>query len=327
MGLSPRAGGTVAVRLAGLLATAPLVASCVAVDAPAGTPATSRAQSSSPESSQPSEAPAGSLSEPSSSDNPATVPASPDSTPAQAATAGEWMRVRLRRAVRDLDVRRETRSGYDRDAFRHWVDADGDCQDTRDEVLAAEALTKVSGCDIQEGRWRSVYDGRVVAESSELDVDHMVALAEAWDSGARRWTAGTRERFANDLDDRRSLVAVTSSSNRSKSDNDPAEWLPDRRRCGYVTSWVAVKTRWSLAVDRAERRALVSLAQGCGNSTIEVRAAALGRPAPTSSGGTDQRHRSCSDALAAGHGPYVRGEDAEYAWYVDGDDDGVVCES
>ena len=104
--------------------------------------------------------------------------------PAAPATAGEVVKMRLHRAVKKPTVAGETRRGYDRDKFRHWVDADGDCRDTRDEVLADESLTAVSGCDVQQGRWRSYYDGVVVRDSSAFDVDHLVPLAEAWDSGA-----------------------------------------------------------------------------------------------------------------------------------------------
>ncbi len=84
----------------------------------------------------------------------------------------------------------------------------------------------IRGCDIQVGKWRSYYDWVVTRGSTTFDIDPLVPLAEAWDSGARRWTAGTRQRFANDLADNRSLVAVTASFNRSKSDRDPAGWMP-----------------------------------------------------------------------------------------------------
>ena len=184
-------------------------------------------------------------------------------------------RVRLREAVRNLPVVREVRRGYDRDKFEHWVDADDDCRDTRDEVLAQESRVAVTGCDVVRGEWFSYYDGEVVRRSSDLDIDHVVALAEAWDSGARRWTAGTRERFANDLGDRRSLVAVTASTNRSKSDRDPAEWMPVRARCRYVREWTAVKMRWSLTVDRAEKRALVRRASNCRDRYLTVRRAVV----------------------------------------------------
>jgi hypothetical protein len=174
-----------------------------------------------------------------------------------------------------LPLAAETRRGYDRDKFRHWTDADGDCQDTRDEVLMAESLVAPSGCDITEGRWRSYYDGVTTADPSGFDIDHVVPLAESWDSGAKRWTRKTRERFANDLGDRRSLVAVTAAANRSKSDRDPAEWMPDRGQCRYVRQWVAVKLRWRLTVDRSERTFLVERADSCRNRVITVRRARI----------------------------------------------------
>jgi hypothetical protein len=105
----------------------------------------------------------------------------------------------LRTAIRQLPVRAETPRGYDRDKYRHWIDADGDCQDTRDEVLAAESTTAVSGCDITSGTWRSYYDRKTWTSSSDVDIDHLVPLKESWDSGAKRWNAATRTRYANDL--------------------------------------------------------------------------------------------------------------------------------
>lgn len=182
----------------------------------------------------------------------------------------------LRQAVADLTVRAEVRTGYEREKFVHWIDADGDGCDTRDEVLLTEAddrPTVGSGCSITGGRWRSYYDGVSVTASSGLDIDHMVPLAEAWDSGARSWSGATRQAFANDLGDARSLVAVTASTNRSKGDRDVAEWLPDRSRCRYLREWVAVKHRWRLSVDRSEKVAMKRLARSCGNARITVRRA------------------------------------------------------
>lgn len=242
--------------------------------------------------------------------------------------AGRVVERRLVTAIEKLPVAQETRRGYDRAKFRHWVDADGDCRDTRDEVLAAESLVPVSGCDIRRGKWRSAYDGVVTRSSGDFDVDHLVPLAEAWDSGAKRWNAATRQRFANDLRDARTLIAVTASSNRSKSDGDPAEWLPSRGRCGYLRQWVAVKTRWRLRVDRTEKRALRRQASGCKNTMIRVRPAVvrLSSTSGSGGGGKDPRFDYCYQAKAAGYGPYYQGKDPEYAWYTDGDGDGVVCE-
>jgi len=154
--------------------------------------------------------------------------AGPTAAPATAATT---VQVRLQTAISNLPVAAEVRTGYDRAKFPHWVDANGDCQDTRDEVLQAESRVSTSGCDIRTGRWYSYYDNRTFTSASDLDIDHLVALAEAWDSGARRWTTDTRKRFANDLGDSRSLVAVSASSNRSKSDRDPAQWMPVYGQC------------------------------------------------------------------------------------------------
>jgi len=241
----------------------------------------------------------------------------------------------LRQAVKSLPVAREVRASYDRDRFRLWVDADSDGCDTRDEVLLSESTRPVrlsSGCTWRAGRWTSYYDGRATADPSTFDIDHLVPLAEAWDSGARRWNAGTRQRFANDLGDRRSLVAVTASSNRSKSDQDPAEWLPHKAvQCRYVREWVAVKTRWRLTVNLAEKRVLTRLAADCSNRPVVVSAAkvvlrgAEPSPAPTG-GGMDPRYATCTEAKAHGYGPYVKGRDSEYAWYEDRDGDGRVCE-
>lgn len=195
-------------------------------------------------------------------------------SPAASAESDE-VSVRFHAAVKQLPRAAETRAGYDRDKFTHWVDANDDCQDTRDEVLAAESLVATGGCDVTEGKWRSYYDGVTTEDPSSFDIDHMVPLAEAWDSGAKRWTANTRERFANDLRDRRSLVAVTASANRSKGDRDPAEWMPDRAACTYLRQWVAVKLRWRLTVNRPERRFLVERGGKCENRTIVVRRAAV----------------------------------------------------
>lgn len=249
-------------------------------------------------------------------------------TPAGATT----VEVRLVAAIKNLPIAGETRTGYERTKFRLWVDADGDCRDTRDEVLAAESLVSVRGCDVRVGKWRSYYDRQVTTRSSDFDIDHLVPLAEAWDSGARRWSGGTRQRYANDLGDSRSLVAVSASSNRSKSDQDPAQWQPRYDKCTYVRQWVAVKTRWAMRVNAAEKQALLSRASHCANTVLTVRRASIVTASASGSGGStsgsnDPRFSYCYQAVAAGYGPYYRGRDPEYSWYTDGDADGVVCES
>lgn len=200
-------------------------------------------------------------------------------SPTATADAGAGRRVavqqeRLRDAIAGLPVARETRTGYDRDKFVHWIDADGDCQDTRDEVLVAESRTETDGgCNVTTGEWFSYYDRMTWTDDLDVDIDHLVALAEAWDSGARRWTGGTRKRFANDLGDPRALVAVTDDVNATKSDQDPASWLPAFGQCRYVASWVAVKLRWRLAVDATEKEALADRAASCTDVVLRWRPA------------------------------------------------------
>lgn len=182
--------------------------------------------------------------------------------------------VRLRAAVGQLPVATERRSGYARVKFEHWVDADGDGCNTRNEVLIAEAVRKPrvrSGCRLSGGRWVSYYDRRTWSDRARLDVDHMVPLAEAWDSGARGWSAARRRAYANDLGDSRALVAVTDTVNQAKGDQDPAEWLPRYDRCRYAAEWVAVKLRWRLSVDRVERSALRRLTAGCADVVVAVK--------------------------------------------------------
>jgi hypothetical protein len=174
-----------------------------------------------------------------------------------------------------IKVERERPQGYKRDLFRHWTDDDGDSCNTREEVLIAESRTPAQvdayGCKVIEGDWFSEYDGLLHTNPSDLDIDHFVPLKEAWDSGAWAWSPSQRQRFANDLSDPRALIAVTAGANRSKGDKDPSNWLPKRNEalCAYVTSWVAVKTKWKLSMDQSEwGRVKNILTNNCPSATI-----------------------------------------------------------
>jgi len=178
-------------------------------------------------------------------------------------------------SVQLLPVAAEMRDGYERTSFKHWNagknPADG-CN-TRAEVLLAEAVDKpeiLPGCKLSGGRWWSYYDSKWLTSASALDVDHMVPLAEAWDSGASQWTAERRESYANDLAVNPSLVAVSAASNRSKADQDPAEWLPPTVEvsCRYASEWISTKLRWGLTADATEREALTQLADACPATTV-----------------------------------------------------------
>lgn len=159
-------------------------------------------------------------------------------------------------------------SSYSRSLFRHWSDADRNGCNTREEVLLLESsipITPGRGCRITRGKWFSEFDGRTFTSAASLDIDHFVPLKEAWDSGASGWNSRTREAFANDLGFAGSLIAVSASSNRSKSDRDPADWIPTRTafRCNYAVTWVQVKYRWGLSADEREVAALRNLLGLC----------------------------------------------------------------
>ena len=148
----------------------------------------------------------------------------------------------------------EARSGYARDLFPHWDDADDDGCNTRCEVLADQRRP--------DGLWLSAWDGYSTDDPDELQVDHVVALAEAWDSGAAGWSAARRDAFA---DDPANLLAVTASSNLRKGDKDAAEWFPSRAEanCLWASTVVRVKQRWDLSVDHAEAIAIGNLLRTC----------------------------------------------------------------
>ncbi|MFJ1961826.1 HNH endonuclease family protein [Streptomyces massasporeus] len=183
--------------------------------------------------------------------------------------------VPLAEAVASLPRATESRDGYTREAFKHWNAGDdpADRCSTRNEVLIAEATeAPVVGprCRLTGGTWWSYYDQTTVTSASGLDIDHMVPLAEAWDSGASAWTAQRREAYANDQGQEASLVAVTARSNRSKADQDPAQWLPPAGdvHCRYATEWTGTKLRWDLTVDDTELAALNDLAATCPDQTV-----------------------------------------------------------
>ncbi|MFB4424892.1 HNH endonuclease family protein [Streptomyces sp. QL37] len=156
-------------------------------------------------------------------------------------------------------------SGYSRDKFPHWITQSGACN-TREVVLKRDGTGVVqdSACAATSGSWYSEYDGATWTAASDLDIDHMVPLAEAWRSGASGWTNAQRQSFANDLT-RPQLIAVTDNVNQSKSDQDPGEWLPSRTtyRCTYARAWVHVKHHYGLTVDSTEKSALQSVLNGC----------------------------------------------------------------
>ena len=166
-----------------------------------------------------------------------------------------------------VPVVREQPAGYDRDRFGYPSQHGGGC-DTRAKVLQRDSeeppQTDPFGCTVVAGRWTSRYDGVVTTMPGDLHIDHVVALKEAWDSGAHAWDDARLRAFANDLTDARTLVAVTSGSNQAKSDKDPSNWLPTRPEavCPYVGDWVVIKARWGLSMDESEAGRIRNLLRG-----------------------------------------------------------------
>lgn len=168
--------------------------------------------------------------------------------------------------------RRETTGGqYNRKDWHHWVDADNDCQDTREEVLIAESEIPLefkdrNHCHVARGRWTCPYTGETVTDPALPDIDHLVPLENANRSGGWRWSAGKKEAYANDLDEPEHLVAVLASANRSKGSKGPEAWQPKNGdfRCDYVSQWRAIKRRWRLRMNSEERRTVEQVLLECG---------------------------------------------------------------
>lgn len=277
----------------------------------------------------------------------ATEPPKESTAPAPAPATGNAME-----ALNKLVMTDEADSdAYNRDLFNHWTSNNKTGCDTRFAVLVEESVSKAvtSGCKVVSGEWKSVYDGKTVTDPKTLDIDHMIPLKEAWESGASKWDSQARESYANDIEYSESLVAVTAASNRSKSDRDPSDWLPTdvSNRCSYVAKWITVKTKWKLTVDAQEKTAIQGVLSNCGNDAaisttdpapVAAPPATDSSPAPVTpvvpvtppapvagTDGNDPKYTSCKAAIAGGFGPYTKGE-PEYEWYRDGDGDGTVCE-
>ena len=155
-------------------------------------------------------------------------------------------------------------SGYSRDRFPHWNKAGANC-DVRDTVLARDGSDiKKDGCNVTGGTWVSVYDNVTVTAPTQVDIDHMVPLANAWRTGADKWDDKKRSEFANDLE-RPQLFAVTASSNRSKGDQDPSQWKPPAPTywCQYAKDWILVKSYWKLNITKDEKSALIEMLGTC----------------------------------------------------------------
>lgn len=151
-------------------------------------------------------------------------------------------------------------SGYDRKDWPHWIDVDHDCQGTRSEVLIRDSIGPIKfkrnkPCNVSWGRWIDPYTGQEYLKASDLDVDHIVPLANAHKTGGADWSRAQKRIFANDTDN---LLAVGKSINREKGDQGPDAWRPPRRAfwSEYARRWRTIKMRYGLRVTDSEDRAL-----------------------------------------------------------------------
>jgi hypothetical protein len=156
-------------------------------------------------------------------------------------------------------------TGYSRDLFPHWITISGTCN-TRETVLKRDGSNVVVGssCAAVSGSWYSPYDGATWTAASDVDIDHIVPLAEAWRSGASSWTTSKRQSFANDLAHPQ-LIAVTDNVNQAKGDQDPSTWQPPLTsfRCTYSKMWIGSKHYWALKLQSGEKTALQAALNTC----------------------------------------------------------------
>lgn len=179
---------------------------------------------------------------------------------------------------------------YDRGDWKHWIDVDRDCQNTRAEVLIAESVAQIEfrddrQCTVDTGQWLALYTGTVVIEAGDLDIDHMVPLASAHKSGGWAWNPQEKEDYANDLSFDGHLIAVTASANRSKRAKGPEEWKPPDRGywCEYAVNWITVKAAWDLSATAGEWTSLEEMLDTCADEVTVEKGEAIATVVPSSS--------------------------------------------
>ncbi|WP_457948727.1 GmrSD restriction endonuclease domain-containing protein [Pseudarthrobacter sp. alpha12b] len=223
---------------------------------------------------------------------------------------------------------RAPKTGYERSLFGPtWADVDQNGCDTRNDILQRD-LTEVTftgsvPCTVKTGVLADPYTGTVIdfvrgtTTSSAVQIDHVVALSDAWQKGAQQLSLEQRTAFANDP---LNLQATDGPINQQKGDGDAATWLPPVKgfRCGYVARQVSVKARYGLWVTQAEHDAIAGILAGCPGQLAPTTVAAA-------SSSTVVYYANCAEVVAAGAAPLYAGT-AGYRAGLDGDGDGVACE-
>jgi hypothetical protein len=268
---------------------------------------------------------------------------------------------------------RAAKTGYSRDQFgQRWLDVDRNGCDTRNDILARDltGITRSGTCRVLAGLLADPYTAQAISfargqGTSELvQIDHVVALSDAWQKGAQQLTADQRATFANDP---LNLLAVDGAANAQKSDGDAATWLPKNKtfRCAYVARQVSVKATYALWVTQAEHDAIERVLNACPDERVLTSAFAKVAPVPAPAPVTkapapvpvteapapvtkvpapapaspvplapapvqkappaDVHYANCSAVRAAGAAP-IRSGDPGYSYKLDRDKDGVACE-
>ena len=274
----------------------------------------------------------------------------PDDGPEESASAASGTALA---ALEGLPVKgRAPKTGYSRDQFGPaWADVDHNGCDTRNDILARDLSRTVTDpdthdCIVLSGVLADPYTGtridflRGQATSTAVQIDHVVALSDAWQKGAQRLDGEARRQLANDP---LNLLAVDGPTNSGKGDGDAATWLPPSKafRCQYVARQVAVKQAYALWVTQAEHDAVAGILSRCPDEPLPS-----GGPAPqvdagagdtgsddagSDDTGTDdatvpqEPFANCDAARAAGTAPVHRG-DPGYSSRLDRDGDGTGCE-
>ena len=194
----------------------------------------------------------------------------------EAASAVSVKKERATAIIETLAVKgRAAKTGYDRSSFSHWRDPDRNGCDARNDTLRRDLTNLViksdsNGCKVLGGVLADPYSGKnidFVFGASLVDIDHVVALSNAWQTGAFQFTNEIRLQFANDP---LNLLAVSASLNRQKGDGDAATWLPPTKsyRCQYVARQIAVKKKYGLWVTKPEKVAMTTLLAKCPKEEI-----------------------------------------------------------
>ena len=156
------------------------------------------------------------------------------------------------KSISDKEPADEEKTRYRRKDWKHWIDEDGDCQNTRAEVLISRSEVRVEfatskDCRVVKGFWIGGLTGIILSDASNVDIDHVIPLSYAHQHGGFSWSSSKKEQFANDP---LNLLPAYDIENRRKSDKGPSEYLPSDKNlaCAYIKRWKAIGIKYDLNI-------------------------------------------------------------------------------